>query len=68
MCNNSRNSYPDTFLNLPDSIADMIQVFDNAGHYLYHKPTPPDPSGLCLSDELIFVTTNVQAYTVSEHT
>ena len=35
-----------------------IQVFDNAGHYLYHIPTPPQPIGLCLSDEFIFVSTN----------
>ena len=37
-----------------------IQVFDNAGHYLYHIPTPPVPAGLCLSDEFIFVTTDEQ--------
>ena len=37
-----------------------IQVFDNTGHYLYHIPTPPEPIGLCLSDEFIFVTTNEQ--------
>ena len=35
-----------------------IQVFDNTGHYLYHISTPPKPTGLCLSDEFIFVTTN----------
>ena len=35
-----------------------IKVFDNTGHYLYHIPTPPEPIGLCLSDEFIFVTTN----------
>ena len=35
-----------------------IQVFDNTGHYLYHIPTPPVPTGLCLSDEFIFVTTD----------
>ena len=34
-----------------------IQVFDNTGHYLYHIPTPPEPIGVCLSDEFIFVTT-----------
>ena len=34
-----------------------IQVFDNTGHYLYHILTPPEPIGLCLSDEFIFVTT-----------
>ena len=37
-----------------------IQVFDNTGHYLYHVSTPPEPIGLCLSDEFIFVTTNEQ--------
>ena len=35
-----------------------IQVFDNTGHYLYHIPTPPQPFGLCLSDDFIFVTTD----------
>ena len=35
-----------------------IQVFDNAGHYLYHIPTPPEPIGLCLSDEFIFIATD----------
>ena len=34
-----------------------IQVFDKAGHYLFHIPTPPRPMGLCLSDDVIFVTT-----------
>ena len=37
-----------------------IQVFDNAGHYLYHIPTPPYPIGLCLSDKFIYVTTREQ--------
>ena len=40
-----------------DSDTMKIQVFDNAGHYLYHIPTPPRPTGLCLSAEFIFVTT-----------
>ena len=40
-----------------DYITKKIQVFDNTGHYLYHIPTPPEPIGLCLSDEFIFVTT-----------
>ena len=35
-----------------------IQVFDNSGHYLYHIPTPPQPIGLCLSSDFIFVTPN----------
>ena len=39
-----------------------IQVFDNTGHYLYHIPTPPQPIGLCLSDDLIFVTTFEQKF------
>ena len=43
-----------------DSNTNKIQVFDKAGHYLYHIPTPPLPIGLCLSDEFIFVTTNEQ--------
>ena len=43
---------------IADYNSKKIQVFDNAGHYLYHIPTPPKPIGLCLSDEFIFVTTN----------
>ena len=43
-----------------DRGTNKIQVFDNAGHYLYHIPTPLHPMGLCLSDEFIFVTTNEQ--------
>ena len=35
-----------------------VQVFDKAGHYLYHIPTPTRPIGLCLSDEFMFVTTS----------
>ena len=41
-----------------DREARKVQVFDNAGHHLYHIPTPPRPIGLCLSDEFMFVTTN----------
>ena len=41
-----------------DNKTKKIQVFDNIGHYLYHTPTPPEPTGLCLSDKFIFVTTN----------
>ena len=37
-----------------------IQVFDKAGHYLYHIPTPPYPIGLGINDEFIFVTTDEQ--------
>ena len=40
-----------------DYDTNKIQVFDNTGHYLYHIPTPPQPMGLCLSDDFIFVTT-----------
>ena len=40
-----------------DNFTKKIQVFDNTGHYLYHIPTPPQPIGLCLSDEFVFVTT-----------
>eukprot|EP00800_Vazella_pourtalesii_P005875 TRINITY_DN1705_c0_g1_i4.p1 TRINITY_DN1705_c0_g1~~TRINITY_DN1705_c0_g1_i4.p1 ORF type:complete len:385 (-),score=104.96 TRINITY_DN1705_c0_g1_i4:14-1168(-) len=42
------------------SDTNKIQVFDESGHYLYHIPTPPEPFGLCLSDEFIFVTTGVK--------
>ena len=41
-----------------DNLTMKIQVFDNAGHYLYYIPTPPQPTGLCLSDEFIFITTD----------
>ena len=37
-----------------------IQMFDKAGHYLYHIPTPPHAIELCLSDEFIFVTTRLK--------
>ena len=43
-----------------DNDTKKIQVFDNAGHYLYHIQTPPYPRGLCMSDEFIFVTTYEQ--------
>ena len=45
-----------------DSETKKIQVFDNTGHYLYHIPTPPNPTGLCLSDDFIFVTTFGQKF------
>ena len=45
---------------LADRDTKKIQVFDKAGHYLYHIPTPRYPIGLCLSDEFIFVTTDKQ--------
>ena len=41
-----------------DRNTNKIQVFDNAGHYLYHIPTQIGPTGLCLSDEFIFMSTD----------
>ena len=35
-------------------------MFDKAGHYLYHIPTPPYPIGLGIYDEFIYVTTDEQ--------
>ena len=43
-----------------DYATNKIQVFDKAGHYLYHIPTLLFPVGLCHSDEFIFVTTGGQ--------
>ena len=43
-----------------DYYTEKIHVFDNTGHYLYHIPTPPNPIGLCLSDDFIFVATDEQ--------
>ena len=43
-----------------DNETKKIQVFGNTGHYLYHITTPPEPIGLCLSDDFIFVTTYEQ--------
>ena len=43
-----------------DRKTNKIQVFDKAGHYLYHILTPQGPVGLCLSDEFIFITTTEQ--------
>ena len=40
-----------------DHDANKIRVFDESGHYLYHIPTPPEPRGICFSDEFIFVAT-----------
>ena len=45
-----------------DNKTKKIQVFDNTGHYLYHIPTPPNHTGLCLSDDFIFVTTFGQKF------
>ena len=44
-------------ISVADYNTSKIQVFDEAGHYLYHIPTPPRPIGLCFSNEFIFVTT-----------
>ena len=43
-----------------DHATEKIKVFDNVGHYLYRIPTPPEPMGLCLSDEFIYITTDEQ--------
>ena len=40
-----------------DSAANIIQVFDGEGNHLYQISTPPDPAGIALSDEYIFVST-----------
>ena len=40
-----------------DSAAERIQVFDGEGNHLYQISTPPDPVGITLSDEYIFVST-----------
>ena len=45
---------------IADYSTEKIQVFDNTGHYLYHLPTSPHPTGICLSDGFIFVTTDEQ--------
>ena len=40
-----------------DLDAERIQVFDGEGNHLYLISTPPEPAGITLSDEYIFVTT-----------
>ena len=40
-----------------DWYAERIQVFDGEGNHLYQISTPPDPVGITLSDEYIFVST-----------
>ena len=40
-----------------DYDADRIQVFDGEGNHLYQISTPPEPVGITLSDEYIFVST-----------
>ena len=41
-----------------DFDADRIQVFDGEGNHLYQISTPPEPVGITLSDEYIFVSTH----------
>ena len=41
-----------------DYVAERIQVFDGEGNHLYQISTPPYPTGITLSDEYIFVSTN----------
>ena len=41
-----------------DYVAERIQVFDGEGNHLYQISTPPRPTGITLSDEYIFVTTD----------
>ena len=40
-----------------DYSAKRIQVFDGEGNHLYQISTPPEPVGITLSDEYIFVST-----------
>ena len=40
-----------------DYDAKRIQVFDGEGDHLYQISTPPEPAGITLSDEYIFVST-----------
>ena len=40
-----------------DYSAERIQVFDVEGNHLYQISTPPEPVGITLSDEYIFVST-----------
>ena len=40
-----------------DRNSNRIQVFDSTGHYLCHISTLPEPFGVCLSDDFIFVST-----------
>ena len=41
-----------------DCDAERIQVFDGEGNHLYQISTPPEPIGITLSDEYIFVSTH----------
>ena len=40
-----------------DHYANRIQVFDEEGNHLYRISTPPEPVGIALSDDHIFVST-----------
>ena len=40
-----------------DHATKRIQVFDGEGNHLYQISTPPEPTGITLSDEYIFVST-----------
>ena len=40
--------------------ANRIQVFNEEGDHLYHIPTPECPKGIALTEEYIFVSTQVQ--------
>ena len=41
-----------------DYVSKRIQVFDAEGNHLYEISTPPNPIGIALIDEFIFVTTD----------
>ena len=41
-----------------DHYAKRIQLFDGEGNHLYQISTPPNPAGITLSDEYIFVSTH----------
>ena len=41
-----------------DRVTERIQVFNGEGNHLYQISTPPNPTGITLSDEYIFVSTH----------
>ena len=41
-----------------DYSSELIQVFNSVGNHLYEISTPPNPIGIALTDEFIFVSTN----------
>ena len=43
-----------------DYSADRIQVFNAEGNHLYEISTPPEPIGIALTDEFIFVSSDIQ--------